>query len=91
MDKPLKIMLGISVLLFILFLVIIFNDYVQFQKNLVFIADSLESSDPSKLQASWFAVVVIRAVEFLIPSFLLGAGALIMYIRDNRKPKKKGS
>ena len=89
MDKPVKIMLGISILLLIIFGVVVYNDSIQFQKNLILITQSLESSEPSKLQAAWFSVLVVRSVEFLVPSLIFGFGALLLHIRDNKKPKSK--
>lgn len=89
MDNPVKIMLSISILLLIIFGVVVYNDYLQFQKNLILITQSLESSEPSKLQAAWFSVLVVRSVEFLVPSLIFGFGALLLHIRDNKKPKSK--
>lgn len=89
MDKPVKILLGISILLLIIFGVVVYNDSIQFQKNLILITQSLESSEPSKLQAAWFSVLVVRSVEFLVPSLIFGFGALLLHIRDNKKPKSK--
>lgn len=89
MDRPIKIALGISALLLAVFLGFIISDYIHFQENLPRIAESLRSSDPAKLQASWFTVMLVRAIEFLVPSLIIGGGALIIHFRDNRKPKTK--
>ena len=91
MNKPIKILLSLSAILLILFIIVIFHDYTQFQENQLLIMESLKSSDPAKLQASWFSVVVIRAVEFLVPSLIFGFTALAFYVHDNRKPKKKNN
>lgn len=81
-------MLGIAAALIVLFLVTVFNDYAQFQANLTQIEMALESSDPSKLQASWMTVVLARSLQLLVPALLLGFAAGLMHWHDIKKPKR---
>ncbi len=89
MEKPVKIALGISVILLIIYAAFLIHDYIQFNQNLERITVSLESSDPAKLQAAWFSVVIYRSILFLVPALILGGGALMIHIMDNRKPDSR--
>lgn len=87
MEKSHKIMLVIALIFLALFIGFMINDYYQFQNNLEMIIDNLKSSDPNKIKAAWFSVIVVRSVEFLVPAFILSFAAIHMHYKDNQKPK----
>lgn len=84
-------MLILSAILAVLFAVILWYDHTQFQQHLTEIAEVLKDGSSSKLEAAWFSVVVVRFTEFLVPSLILGAAAIIMHVRDNRRPKQRAT
>lgn len=59
MPKSSRVMPVIAVILGVIFSVTVFNDYQNFQENLEQIQFLLQGPDPSKLQAAWFAVVLV--------------------------------
>lgn len=87
MEKSHKIMLLLSALFLLAFIGFLVNDYFQFHKNIEMIIDNLKSSDPNKIKAAWFSLVVIRSAEFLVPAFIFFFAAFYMHYKDNRKPK----
>lgn len=89
MSRSIKIMLAIALVLGVIYAGFLIHDYQQFQANLSEIAYSLESSEPYKLQAAWFTVVVLRSAEFLVPALAFGIGGIVMLIQDYKKPSSK--
>lgn len=89
MSRFQKILLSVSILFVIVFAVVLFNDYHSFQENAALIAKSLESTEPSKMEAAWFAIVVYRAALFLIPAFICGFSALVLIVHDHKRYKPR--
>lgn len=89
MSRFQKILLSVSILFVIVFAVVLFNDYHSFQENAALIAKSLESTEPSKMEAAWFAIVVYRAALFLIPAFICEFSALVLIVHDHKRYKPR--
>lgn len=88
MEKSQKIMLAIAGGLVIAFAVVLFQDWQGFQQSLPKIMIR-EQVDPDQAKWMFFSVVVYRGVLFLVPAFILSVFALVLYWKDNQRPKQK--
>lgn len=89
MEKSHKIMLLIAAVFVVVFVAVVINDHIQFQNHAEEIGGVLKDSAPAKMQAAWFTIMCVRFTEFMVPALCIGGAAIIMHIRENRKPPAK--
>ena len=83
MNRSSKIMLAIAGILVLICILVLSHDHTEFVKNAARIAYNLESSDPYKMEAAWFTIVIFRCALFLVPAFILAFCSLYQIINDH--------